>query len=97
MINKIKDHISIVLSDKKYDKEFKKEMMNMCISEYENAIENGFSKMDAYDYALKDFNKEYAGEYLKKINPINIKMVNLISVIISIMFVCSYVICSQLF
>lgn len=80
---------------KKYDDDYKNEMINVCINEYENALKSGFSKDEAYFYAIKDFDNEYYKEIAdyKKHN-INIKSICL-SLIISMFFVFTFSVCNQ--
>lgn len=95
MIKKISKHIKWGLHDKKYDDDYKQEMINACIEEYKNALKNGLSKNDAYLYAIKDFDNEYYKERIdSENNKINIKNLYL-SLSVTIIFIISFLLCTE--
>lgn len=95
MIKKISKHIKWGLHDKKYDDDYKQEMINACIEEYKKALKNGLSKNDAYLYAIKDFDNEYYKERIdSENNKINIKNLYL-PLSVTIIFIISFLLCTQ--
>lgn len=95
MIKKISKHINWVLSDKKYDDDYKREMINVCVEEYQISLKKGLSKNEAYLYAIKDFDNEYYKEKIdNEKNKVNFKTLFL-PLGVSISFVLSYLLCTQ--
>lgn len=94
MKKRIETHINAVL--KKYDinKEFKEEMINVCIHEYEKALAKGFLEEDAYNYALKDFDEKYKSNNALKYSKLH-NILPTISFVISLAFILIFTFCNQ--
>lgn len=81
-----------ILSYENYDDDYKQEMIDACIKEYQNGLSNGLTKYDAYLQSIKDFDDEYF--YKRKDKKLNDKTLYL-SIGISMAFIIIFLSCNQ--
>ncbi len=96
MHKKIEKHIVDVFSAHEVEEEFKLEIIDACIEEYNKLISQGNFKEVSYDKAIEDFDKEYKNEkyYLNKKSKVK-KKIGILSILISIILILFYTLLVQ--